>query len=274
MTYAPFTVQNPGTLPENIAAPPGVDQARLERRRSFLVGSPDKKGKMPEGAGFESDLKTNVKDDATKAHHDIYAKACSLSVSDRRNVFQFDAKDNSALTKYGNNGFGRGCLLAKKLVDAGAVCVEVDLGGWDNHAQVFNALRGTAAAPGLAVRLDRGMGALGEELVQSGRWKNTVVLWMGEFGRTPRINGNNGRDHWANSWSTVLAGGGIKGGQVIGKTGPDGIEVKDRPVSVPDLLGTVCKSLGLDIAKQNQSNVGRPIRLVDTDAKPIKEVLS
>jgi uncharacterized protein (DUF1501 family) len=96
---------------------------------------------------------------------------------------------------------------------------------------------------------------------------------MGEFGRTPKINQGQGRDHWANSWSTVLAGGGIKGGQVVGKTSEDGMEVKERPVSTPDFLATVCKAIGIDPTKQNDSNVGRPIRLTDPTAKPITEVL-
>jgi uncharacterized protein (DUF1501 family) len=97
---------------------------------------------------------------------------------------------------------------------------------------------------------------------------------MGEFGRTPKINQGRGRDHWANSWSTVLAGGGIKGGQVIGKTSDDGMAVEERPVSVPDLLATVVMALGIDPLAQNISNVGRPIRLVDKTANPIKELLN
>ena len=97
---------------------------------------------------------------------------------------------------------------------------------------------------------------------------------MGEFGRTPKINPQAGRDHFPTAWTTVLAGGGIKGGQVIGNTGADGMEVKDRPVSVPDLLATVCKGLGIDPMGQNDSDIGRPIRIVDPKAKPIKEVLA
>ncbi len=97
---------------------------------------------------------------------------------------------------------------------------------------------------------------------------------MGEFGRTPKLTGQNGRDHWANSWSTVLAGGGIKGGQVIGKTSKDGSSVEDRPVSVNDFLATVGVGLGIDITKQNLSNVGRPIRIVEPGAKPIEGVLA
>ena len=117
-----------------------------------------------------------------------------------------------------------GCLLARKLVEKGVTCVEVDLGGWDNHANVFNAIR-TGNGP----RLDKGMGGLVKDLVDRGMWKNTVVLWMGEFGRTPRINQNNGRDHWARCWSVVLGGGAIKGGQVYGATSKDGTDVKDKP---------------------------------------------
>src|SRR5581483_10717757 len=103
---------------------------------------------------------------------------------------------------------------------------------------------------------------------------STVIVWMGEFGRTPRINPNRGRDHWANSWSTVLAGGGIKGGQVVGKTSDDGTEVKERPIGVQDLLATVARAVGIDGDKQNQSNVGRAIRIVEPSAKLIKEVLA
>jgi uncharacterized protein (DUF1501 family) len=113
-----------------------------------------------------------------------------------------------------------------------------------------------------------------EDLRSRGLLDSTLIVWMGEFGRTPKINGGKGRDHWASSWSTVLAGGGLKGGQVVGKTSKDGMAVEERPVSVLDLLGTVGLALGLDITKQNMSNVGRPIRFVDPGAKPIKEVVA
>src|SRR5262249_58861883 len=113
-----------------------------------------------------------------------------------------------------------------------------------------------------------------EDLKSKGLLETTLIVWMGEFGRTPKINGNNGRDHFPNAWSTVLAGGGIKGGQAIGKTSKDGMTVEERPVTVNDFLGTGCAALGVDPAKQNPSNVGRPIRIVDKPCEPIKEVLS
>src|SRR5262249_41064044 len=107
-----------------------------------------------------------------------------------------------------------------------------------------------------------------------GLLESTLIVWMGEFGRTPKINNNKGRDHWASSWSTVLAGGGIRGGQVLGKTRADGMAIEERPGSGRDFLATVCVALGIDITKQNQSNVGRPIRIVEPGAQPIKEVLA
>jgi uncharacterized protein (DUF1501 family) len=111
------------------------------------------------------------------------------------------------------------------------------------------------------------------DLKERGLLDSTLVVWMGEFGRTPKLNQTNGRDHWANSWTTVLAGGGIKGGQVVGKTSPDGMEVTERPVSTEDFIVTIARALGIDPMKQNHSNVGRPIRIVEPTAKPIKEVL-
>jgi uncharacterized protein (DUF1501 family) len=113
-----------------------------------------------------------------------------------------------------------------------------------------------------------------EDLRSRGMLESTLIVWMGEFGRTPKINGNQGRDHFPNAWSTVLAGGGIRGGRVIGKTSKDGSSIEDRAITVPDLLATVCHGLGIDPLKQNQSNVGRPIRIVDKSAKPIQELLS
>ena len=111
------------------------------------------------------------------------------------------------------------------------------------------------------------------ELAAGGLLDSTMIVWMGEFGRTPKINPNKGRDHYPNAWSTVLAGGGLRTGQVVGKTSADGTTVAERPVTVPDLLATVCRGLGIDPMKQNVSNVGRPIRVVDPSAKPISEIV-
>jgi uncharacterized protein (DUF1501 family) len=111
-----------------------------------------------------------------------------------------------------------------------------------------------------------------DDLKDRGLLDSTLVVWMGEFGRTPQINSQVGRDHFPAAWSVVL-GGAIRAGQVIGKTSKDGTTVEDRPIAVPDLMATICQSLGIDPTKQNLSNVGRPIRIADHGAKPVKEVL-
>jgi uncharacterized protein (DUF1501 family) len=113
-----------------------------------------------------------------------------------------------------------------------------------------------------------------QDLKRRGLLDSTLIVWMGEFGRTPRINVGAGRDHFPDAWSTVLAGGGIAGGQVFGATSKNGIEVTDRAVQIPDLLATICKALNVNHLEQNMSNVGRPIRLVNPDAKILNEVLS
>jgi hypothetical protein len=171
--------------------------------------------------------------------------------------------------------FGQGCLLARRLVERGVPFIEVTHGGinggafgWDTHAQNFTAVKQHSDI------LDPGWASLMQDLKDRGLLDSTLIVWMGEFGRTPKINQGQGRDHYPNAWATVLAGGGIKGGQVVGKTSPDGSTVADRPVSVPDFLATACHALGIDPMKQNQSNVGRPIRIVDKGAQSIKEVLS
>jgi uncharacterized protein (DUF1501 family) len=155
-----------------------------------------------------------------------------------------------------------GALLARKLVEKGVTAVEIDLGGWDNHGNIFNTIRN-----GNGPRLDKGMGNLVKELVERGLWKNTVVLWMGEFGRTPRINQNGGRDHWARSWSVVVGGGAIKGGQVYGSTTADGMDVAEKPCTVGDVFATVFAGLGLEPSTQFRDNLGRPIPIAE--GKPL-----
>jgi len=169
---------------------------------------------------------------------------------------------------YGRNLFGQGCLLARRLVERGVPFVEVTLGGWDTHDNNFEQVKSLCGI------LDPAWATLMRDLDDRGLLDSTLIVWMGEFGRTPQISGGTGRDHWAVSWSTVLAGGGIKGGQAYGKTSDDGMEVTENPVTVPDLMATICLALGLDPMKQNASNVGRPIRIADPNAKPIKEVVA
>jgi hypothetical protein len=211
-----------------------------------------------------------------ESHRTAYHRALTMMSSEAVKAFDLSGEPEKLRARYGKNLFGQGCLLARRLVERGVPFVEVTLAGvpgqmvlgWDTHQNNFDNVKRLSGV------LDPAWSTLMDDLKDHGLLDTTTIVSMGEFGRTPRINANNGRDHWANSWSTVVCGGGIKGGQVIGKTNADGIGVADHPVSTPDLLATVCKALGLDPTKQNQSNVGRPIRLVEPTAKAIKEVLA
>src|SRR5258708_27390208 len=196
--------------------------------------------------------------DAAMAHGDVYKKAFDLTVSELRTVFEVQNEAGKVKSLYGGdrNNFGMGCLLARKLVEKGVTCVEVDLGGWDNHGNIFPTIKN-----GNGPRLDQGMAGLIQDLSERGLLKNTVVAWMGEFGRTPRINQNAGRDHWGRCWSVMLGGGAIKPGVVYGATDKDGVEVAKDPASVGDLFATVYKGLGIDPATKDRDNFTRPIEI-------------
>jgi uncharacterized protein (DUF1501 family) len=142
------------------------------------------------------------------------------------------------------------------------------LGGWDTHGQNFMAL-----SQRLLPTLDRAMGALVADLVSRGMWKNTVVLWMGEFGRTPRINQNAGRDHWARCWSIALGGGAMKAGVAHGATDANGTSVSRDPTSVGDVFATVYKALGIDPTTQIRDSIGRPFSIAGESGKPISALL-
>jgi len=210
------------------------------------------------------------------SHQDAYLRAVRLMRSKAAKAFELEEEDAAVRDAYGRTAFGQGCLLARRLIERGVPFVEVTLSsaegamaaGWDTHAQNFDTVKRLSGV------LDPAWSALLDDLRSRGLLDSTLIVWMGEFGRTPKINPQAGRDHFPAAWSTVLAGGGIKGGRVIGSTGTDGMQAKDRPVSVPDLLATVCKALGVDPMVQNDSGNGRPIRIVDPKAKAIQELLT
>jgi hypothetical protein len=209
---------------------------------------------------------------AARSHQTAYEQAARLMRPAAARAFDLDEEPAKVRDSYGRNPFGQGCLLARRLVERGVPFVEVSLGGasgidWDTHQNNFE--RGKE----LSGSLDAGWATLLDDLKQRGLLDHTLLVWIGEFGRTPRINGDKGRDHYPKAWTAVLGGGGIRGGQVVGKTSAGGEEVEERPVSIPDLLATVCGALGIDGTTQNQSNVGRPIRIVDQTAAPLSELL-
>jgi hypothetical protein len=208
-----------------------------------------------------------------RSHQTAYEQATRLMRPAAGRVFDLGQEPDRLRDAYGRNPFGQGCLLARRLVERGVAFVEVALGGvngfdWDTHSNNFETVRD------LSQVLDTAWATLLEDLKTRGLLDSTLIVWMGEFGRTPTINGDQGRDHFPSAWTAVLGGGGINGGQVVGKTSAGGDAIEERPVSVPDLLATVCLALGIEPTKTNPSNVGRPISLVDKAALPLKEVVA
>lgn len=202
-----------------------------------------------------------------------YERGLRLVNGSAASAFYLDDEPEKLRAAYGANAFGQGCLLARRLVEKGVPFVEVSLGAgfggtWDTHGNNFERVKT------LCGMLDPAWATLMTDLEDRGLLETTTIVWMGEFGRTPRINGNAGRDHYPTAWSVVLGGGGIKGGQAHGRTDKTGATVEDQAASVPDLLATICKAIGVDPSKQNLSNIGRPIRIVDKDARPMAEVLA
>ncbi len=233
---------------------------------------------------------------AAQTHHSAVDRAVKLMNSQQKQAFDLSKEPDAIrdsygppasinakpaaggkMTKMANSGeksgsFGQACLMARRLVEAGVPFVEVVMGdgvGWDTHRDNFARVRA------LSLECDAAMSALVTDLKSRGLLDSTLVVWMGEFGRTPQCTGG-GRNHWAKAWSTVLVGGGIKGGQVIGKTDKDGAAVVDRPISVQDFLATICTVTGIDYKRKNHpAGVNRPIPIVDTskDVNVVKELL-
>jgi hypothetical protein len=170
--------------------------------------------------------------------------------------------------QYGRTDFGQQCLVARRLVERGVPVVELVLGGWDMHDNIFGFVKAQSQ------RLDSPFASLLKDLEDRKLLDSTLVLWMGEFGRRPALNAKAGRDHWSRGFSVVLAGAGIKGGQVIGRTSPDGMTVTQRPVSPAELHATVYRALGIDPAKENRASDGTLVPLVDKGTQPVKEALT
>jgi hypothetical protein len=271
--YAPLIVGDAGSAypqaPEgnaantlrvaNLSAHAGVGQERFEARlRLVQQMQTDFVAEHPDGAG--------------KSHATAYERAARLMRTSAARAFDLDEEPDRLRDRYGRSLFGQGCLLARRLIEKGVPFIEVSHGGtggvgWDTHLNNFETVKELSAV------LDAGWATLLDDLKTRGLLETTLIVWLGEFGRTPKINADKGRDHYPYAWTAVLGGGGIKGGQVVGKTSDGGETVTERPVSVPDLLATVCQAMGIDSGKTNESNVGRPIPIVDRSAKPILEVL-
>jgi hypothetical protein len=219
----------------------------------------------------------NYRVPAADAHATTVQRAARLMHARELDAFDLTQEPAASRQAYGNAKVGQGCLLARRLIEVGVPFVEVSYGSsWDHHNNIYtNAARGESIQQMSGV-VDQAMSALINDLKSRGLLDRTLVIWMGEFGRTPKVNTSSGRDHYSKAWSTLLVGGGIKGGQAIGRTDAHGAVVEDRPVSVVDFFATVCSILGIDYTKSHKVLPGgRPIPIVERlNPKPVTELFA
>jgi hypothetical protein len=249
--YDPFVLPNPEAKPENTQ--PATRDERYARRMETLKQ-------------VEADFGAVEGADLVRDHQKLIKKSSDMIHSPRMAAFDLNKESDKMRDAYGRTRFGSGCLLARRLIEAGVTFVEVDQGGWDTHDDNFN------RTANLNATIDQSMAQLVTDLKHRGMLDRTLVIWMGEFGRTPRINGRGGRDHYPRAFNVVLAGGGVRGGQVVGETDAGGVDVKARPVTVNDLFRTIYATLGIDADHENMSRIGRPIKLVD-GGEVVRELL-
>ncbi len=258
--HGPFVVQAAGRgpdatgfMPQNVGYGAQVDAGRFGARMGLLAGMEDAFAKATGDA----------KVDGRRA---LYAKAERLMHASALDAFDLEKETPKTRAAFGNTPFGKGCLTAVRLVASGVRFVEVTLDGWDTHVDVFG------RTERLMKTLDPAMSGTIAELETRGLLTSTLVVWMGDFGRTPRLNANGGRDHWPGAQSAVLAGAGIKKGVVHGETDAEGARVVKDPVRIQDLVATMAKVTGLDPADTASSPAGRPIALAN-DGTPVAALL-
>jgi uncharacterized protein (DUF1501 family) len=239
--YDPFVVNNAQRPPADTELP--VPSERFTRRLKLL-------------GGLEAEFASGAKQ-AVQNHRSIYDRATRLVLSPQLRAFDLSQEPGAVRDAYGRTVFGQGCLLARRLIEGGVTFVEVRSGGWDTHQENFE------RTGNLAAQVDPAFAQLIADLKERGMLEKTLVIWMGEFGRTPKINQRNGRDHFPRAFNVVAAGGGIRGGQFIGATSEDSMQVADRPVTVADLFCSFCYSLQIDPRKETVSPIGRPMKVVD-----------
>jgi len=252
MAWAPFSVDQNGQV-RNLKME--TDPARLVQRMATLDL-------------IETSFIRQNRGSAAIDHQKILKNSYDLMTSEQMEAFKVGSEPELVRERYGDHAFGKGCLMARRLVQAGVPFVEVDLGGWDNHSGIFPTLQDTKLP-----QLDQGMSALVADLEQIGMLQDTAIIWMGEFGRTPRINGNTGRDHWARSWSVVVGGAGMNGGIAIGATNEDGTAVETEPYTSQDLMTSICKALDISLETTFTSKNGRPMKIANS-GKVIRELFA
>ncbi len=240
--FDPFLMNSATQKPQN--TDPGTDQRRYRKRLDLTR----RLERGFAGAGGEA---------LVKSHQKINRQASQMVLSSRMTAFDIEQEPSAMRAAYGDGDAADACLMARRLVEAGVPFVEINVGNWDTHDNNFDRTRE------LCGRIDQPFAMLLEDLEQRGMLERTMVIWAGEFGRTPRINPRGGRDHYPRAFSSVLAGCGVRGGQVIGMTDRSGSAISDRPVTVPDFFRTVYHGLGIDADHEYVSNIGRPIKVAD-----------
>lgn len=252
--FEPFEVRGDPARPDfqvpDLTSFPGIDPARLERRRNFL--------QMLDRAESTLDQQSSGPVDS------MQQQAWRLAVSQQaRDAFDLSAESAGVRARYGPRTFGQSCLLARRLVERGVKFVTVHSAGWDTHQdlvlQLQSGYSGANPGVGLIPTFDRAFAALLHDLQERGLLDNTLVVAMGEFGRTPKLNTRGGRDHWPRVFSAVLAGAGVQGGQVIGSSDRVGESPRDLPVTPADMASSICQLLKIDPQQLLPAADGRPI---------------
>jgi hypothetical protein len=257
--YNPFEVDDdPSSAAfrvRDLSIPNEADRSRLQRRYSMLQ----------EVDRYQREMEANQ---TVQARDAFYERAHTLITSPAaKKAFDLTQESDRVRDQYGRNSLGQSCLLARRLIESGVHFVTVTDGGWDTHVNNFRSLKDR-----LLPRLDRGYAALLQDLHTRGLLDNTLVVWFGDFGRTPKVNPSAGRDHWSTAGVACMGGGGIRRGQVVGATNAQGEVVVDSPVRAQDLAATIYHALGIPLNTWYRAQDGRPIELVPT-GRPIRQLI-
>ncbi|MCS6850839.1 MAG: DUF1501 domain-containing protein [Gemmataceae bacterium] len=258
--YNPFEVADDPNSPKfqvrDLSLPGEAERRRMERRYAMLSDLDRYQSMVEERA------------QAVRARDAFYEKAHSLITSPlAKRAFDIEQEPDRVRDAYGRNTLGQSCLLARRLIEAGVHFVTVTDGGWDTHQNNFRSLKDR-----LLPRLDRAYAALLQDLYDRGMLESTLVVWFGDFGRTPKINPSAGRDHWATAGVATMGGGGVRVGEVVGATNALGEFVIDSPVTPQDLAATIYYALGVPLHTWYRAQDGRPIELVP-EGKPIRQLV-
>jgi uncharacterized protein (DUF1501 family) len=251
--WSPFTVPDASKPVRNLAPPNDLAPDRVDHRVELW--------RQLEGNFAREHGSARV-----VAARAVGEQAVAMSRAPELDAFELEREPKASRERYGSGRFAEGCLMARRLLEAGVPFVEVGMKGWDTHDDNFKQVRE------LSAELDRAAAALIDDLIASGLWSDTVLVWLGDFGRTPRINGRGGRDHFPKISSVVLGGGPIQSGVVIGASDEDGEEIRERPVTVPELFASLALALGVDAGEVHVTPEGRPVTTVDEVGKPIPEL--